>query len=567
VETAFQILGEEFLFPTRVKLTLPQTILPVQCNLKMGEAVKKLDLDKYSGVLASYILPLLPAQRLISIIPVTSTKRQPLPCYQFSMDAREKKLASNGYLKSKYPSYTSKRTLKKLFTTPSSTFSWFNKRLNAEQKQAVFRVLKGEARPTPYIVFGPPGTGKTVTVVESVLQVFAFRSDARILVATPTNSSADLIAERLVPHVPAGALARLNAFQRAEEGIPDSIKAFCFSSEDVETVRAALRHRIIVATCSTSAGIFKLGLKNPPFTHAFLDEAGHMMEPEALIPIGLTSYLTGQIVMAGDPKQLGPVLQSAVAKSYGLHESLLERLSIRDMYMRNKRRFKGNCGGGYDPALVTLLKKNYRSNVNIIKVSSDLFYHSELEAMAQKDVTDKFLGVHFLPNPDFPVVFHALKGKQCQEADSPSWFNPVEGFQAVKYLQMLYELEGVRVNPDDVGIISPYRKQVEKIRSLIETLGLERVKVGSVEEFQGREKEVIIVSTVRVASNEDGVGGQLGFMNCEKRFNVAVTRAKSLLVVVGDPDVLTQERCWEEFVNFCVENRAYKGYEMAANIA
>ncbi len=310
---------------------------------------------------------------------------------------------------------------------------------------------------------------------------------------------------------------------------------------------------------STAGSFLRLGLKTPPFTHSFLDEAGHMTEPEAMIPIGLTFIQSGQIVMAGDPKQLGPVLQSEAAKSYGLQESFLERLTKRNPYRRNMWAFAGNSSG-YDPALVTMLRKNYRSHKSIIEIPSQLFYHSELEAVSEKAVTEKFLGVKFLPNHQVPIVFHGVRGPECQDDDSPSWYNAGEAFLVVQYLKQLYELD-VSVSAESVGIIAPYRKQVEKIRDLIDSLDLERVKVGSVEEFQGREKEVILVSTVRSASAAatPGPGPRLGFMNCEKRFNVAVTRAKSLLVVVGDPDVLSSEPCWQSFLRYCIDNRACKG--------
>ena len=120
------------------------------------------------------------------------------------------------------------------------------------------------------------GTGKTVTVVEAVLQVFLLRHDSRILVTTPSNSSADLIVERLhlSEKLMVGDLARLNAFQRSEDGIPDTVKPFCFANSEVEVLRKVVRHRIVVTTCTTAGALYKLGLNFGHFSHCFIDEAG-----------------------------------------------------------------------------------------------------------------------------------------------------------------------------------------------------------------------------------------------------------------------------------------------------
>ena len=239
--------------------------------------------------------------------------------------------------------------------------SWVNKQLNPEQKNAVTRILSGEARPLPYVIYGPPGTGKTVTVVETILQVFKLRSDSRILIVTPSNSAADLIAERIhnSNHIKIGDMARLNAWQRNPDAIPDLIKPYSFVNEDLAVLGKVVRHRIVIATCSTSGQLYQLGLSEGHFTHCFIDEAGETTEPESMIPIGLlASSASSQIVLAGDPKQLGPVLQSPEAKTYGFGVSFLERLSMTKLYRRNESKFQDH--GNYDPMLVTKLIRNYR---------------------------------------------------------------------------------------------------------------------------------------------------------------------------------------------------------------
>ena len=355
--------------------------------------------------------------------------------------------------------------------------TWVNKKLNPEQKSAVVRILAGEARPLPYIIYGPPGTGKTVTVVEAILQIFLLRIDSRILVTTPSNSSADLIAERLhnSGKIIFGEMARLNAMQRPEDSIPDLIRPYCFSNSDSEVLLQVTRHRIVIATCDTSGGIYNLGLTQGHFTHCVIDEAGETTEPQSMVPIGLlgmSSENDAQIILAGDPKQLGPVLQSNIAENCGLGESFLERLSRMEIYERDESRFKDH--GNYDPVLCTKLIRNYRSHNDILSVSSDLFYDNELKAEASDSIKNAMLGCDFLPNEKCPLIFHGVRGQNIQEQDSPSWFNPAEALQVAKYLGLLLA-RGIAI--EDVGIIAPYRKQTQKLRCLLESLNLPSPKV------------------------------------------------------------------------------------------
>jgi len=149
-----------------------------------------------------------------------------------------------------------------------------------------------------------------------------------------------------------------------------------------------------------------------------------------------------------------------------------------------------------------------------------------------------------------------------REGNSPSWFNPAEVVEVVKYVQEVVSFPDITIG--DIGIITPYRKQVEKIRLLLEGVNLEGVKVGSVEEFQGQERQVIIISTVR--SNESYVTFDqrhtLGFLSNPKRFNVAITRAQSLLVIIGNPHILCMDPYWCALVQYCVAHSAYRGCEL-----
>lgn len=436
----------------------------------------------------------------------------------------------------------------------------YNPSLNERQVAAVCRILSGQCRPSPYLLFGPPGTGKTITVVEAILQVFHKIPSSRVLACTPSNSAADLIAERLHSSgfIQEGDMVRLNAIQRAQD-IPESITQYC---ADTDQLDMAAHYRIIISTCSTAGQLYSLGLRAGHITHVFVDEAGQATEPECLVAIGLAAGDDGQVVLAGDPFQLGPVLQSHVASSYGLNISLLERLINRPLYCRNEDKFADH--GCYDPLLVTKLVNNYRSHPAVLGLPSAIFYHNELMPCADAAMRESLCQWEKLPNKGFPVIFHGVQGEDLREGNSPSWFNPVEAVQVTKYLQSLRSSDKFSIKLSDIGVITPYRKQVEKIRLLLAPLGLGEVKVGSVEEFQGQERPAIIISTVR--SNDSLVGCDVrhtvGFLSNPKRFNVAITRAQALLVVIGNPHVLCQDPYWCCLIQYCVMNDAYIGCDL-----
>ncbi|XP_045410664.1 RNA helicase Mov10l1 [Lemur catta] len=371
---------------------------------------------------------------------------------------------------------------------------FFNPMLNENQQLAVRRILSGDCRPLPYVLFGPPGTGKTVTIIEAVLQVHFALPDSRILVCAPSNSAADLVCLRLHESkvLRPAAMVRVNATCRFEETIIDAIKPYCKEGEDIWK---ASRFRVIITTCSSAGLFYQIGVRVGHFTHVFVDEAGQASEPECLIPLGLISDVSGQIVLAGDPMQLGPVIKSRLAMAYGLNVSMLERLMSRPAYVRDENAF-GACGA-YNPLLVTKLVKNYRSHAALLALPSRLFYHRELEVCADPEVVTSLLGWEKLPKKGFPLVFHGVRGNEAREGRSPSWFNPAEAVQAMRYCCLLVRSVSSQVSASDIGVITPYRKQVEKIRILLRNVDLMDIKVGSVEEFQGQEHLVIIISTTQ----------------------------------------------------------------------
>ena len=435
---------------------------------------------------------------------------------------------------------------------------FYNSILNDRQRSAVTRIVGARCRPMPYVLFGPPGTGKTITVVESILQILFQCASSRILACAPSNSAVDLLATRLHDsgQIVSGMMVRLNALSRSTPP-PPSILQYCVTPDQAAI---AVMHRIVLCTCVSAGTLHTLGLAPGHFSHVFVDEAGQAAEPECLIPISLlVGSSQGQMVFAGDPMQLGPMIGSRLAGRYGLETSLLERLMERQPYKRDPRKFADH--GNFDPLVVTKLVDNYRAHGLLVRLYSEQFYDGELLERASQDKTHCLCSWDKLPKKGVPLVFHGVLGEEMREAGNPSWFNPVEVVQVIQYTQALVDNSSCSIRYSDIGIITPYRKQVEKIRILLKHVGLEDIKVGSVEEFQGQERLVIIISTVR-SSNEllsDDMKYHLGFLANPKRFNVAISRAQALLIVIGNPYLLTQDLCWHLLIKYAQDNGGYTG--------
>uniref|UniRef100_A0A8D0AQA7 RNA helicase n=1 Tax=Sander lucioperca TaxID=283035 RepID=A0A8D0AQA7_SANLU len=453
----------------------------------------------------------------------------------------------------------------------SSIILMFNCQLenNPEQHAAVQRIVAGSSKPAPHLVFGPPGTGKTITLVEAMNQ------SARILACAPSNSACDLLCERLMVHMDPHRIYRVYASSRNPNSVPKNLLKYCNWDQKQEAFvfpgkQILMKYTIIVTTLVTAGRLVSGGIPVGHFSHVFLDEGGQAVEPECVIAIaGLLSAENGQLVLAGDPKQLGPILRSPYALQYGLGLSLLERL------MRHNTLYqKSTDSGHFDTRFVTKLLRNYRSHAAILKIPNELFYENELQVFADQWEREIYCNWEHLPKKGFPLIFHGVMGKDEREANSPSFFNVSEIEVLVDYLTKLIETQGKKGLPKlsakDIGIIAPYRKQVEKIQKALKSVSalkrwsdLTELKVGSVEEFQGQERKIIIVSTVRSSINYVKMDKDfnIGFLSNEKRFNVALTRARSLLIVVGNPVILNKDPHWEKFISYCVEEQGYTGFD------
>ncbi|OJT08299.1 hypothetical protein TRAPUB_838 [Trametes pubescens] len=424
---------------------------------------------------------------------------------------------------------------------------------NAAQLQAVKSILQLRTGAAPFIVFGPPGTGKTVTMVEAIRQILRRQPNARILACAPSNSAADLLAQRLEA-LSTSELFRCNAVFRDRQSLPEDLVPYAFQRNNLFTlppVPVLQAYKVIVTTCGNASFAYNIGMSDGHFTHIFVDEAGQGSEPEVLTAIKTVATVGTHVVLSGDPKQLGPVIRSSVARELGLGKSYLERLMEMSVY---------DSQTGRGRSFVKLVN-NFRSHQAILDYPNEQFYNNELQVCGAATTINALLGSPVLVNSRWPVVFHYISGENERESTSPSYFNIDEATEVVDYIKKLLKDRQHPVRAEDIGIITPYYAQVRKIRLLLRKEHIEGAKVGSVEEFQGQERKVIIVSTVRSTRDLLSYDAKftLGFVSNPRRFNVAITRAQALLVVIGDASVLSIDPLWRAFMNYVHLHNGWRG--------
>ncbi|XP_013171065.1 PREDICTED: putative helicase mov-10-B.1 [Papilio xuthus] len=450
----------------------------------------------------------------------------------------------------------------KHYIPPADITKFYNKWIesNKEQRSAVEHIVAGTSGKAPYIVFGPPGTGKTMTIVEAIIQLVVRDSRNRIMVCTDSNMAADHIALMLFKY---NKELNINNFllrgcsrSREWSTMPQELARVSNgdSYETFHSLRNAYvsQYRVFVTTLlhaakygsEKSQAMFKLQM-----THLFIDEAAQASEPATLVPVtGLLAH-TGHLVLAGDPQQLGPVCISRDAKDRGLGLSLLQRL---------KKTFDNFYTD--DPTYITMLVKNFRSHPDILAIPNELFYENNLQALAQLDpLSEK--SILNTKGGEHAVVFHAVNSKEQRMGKAPSFYNEKELEMLKKYVRALVNVH--HVMHKDIGIIAPYVRQVYKMKEWLTSSNYKEIEVGTVESFQGKEKRVILVSTVRANCrllDYDAKYG-LGFLIDEKRYNVALTRAKAKLIIIGNPACLSRDSKWRKYMAFCTELNSYLGKE------
>ncbi|QRV83269.1 hypothetical protein RhiJN_11285 [Ceratobasidium sp. AG-Ba] len=426
---------------------------------------------------------------------------------------------------------------------------------NYEQSLAVRQILGQAAGDVPFVIFGPPGTGKTTALVEAIHQVLVTKPKSRVLVCAPSNSATDIIAMRLCKMHNPNELLRLNAPARVVDSLPPDLRRYSIVED--KKFKSPPKHelvkfRVVVSTCYYASIPRALGIENH-FTHIFVDEAGHATEPEVMVAVLQNAGPKTNIIMCGDPMQLGPIVQSKECAKLGLGKSFLDRLMKLPLYSEQDPNERY-------PKIVKLLE-NYRSHPAILRFPDVAFYKNQLEYKADPVITQSLVRFSELPQSGFPIIFHSICGHNSQEAKSPSYFNIDEATLVKHYVRALLSDRRHALKAQDIGVISPYRQQCIKIRQLLKKERHEGVDVKVTEDWQGQERRVIIVSTVRSDPElpETSAAEFLGFVSNWRRTNVAFTRAQALLIVIGHAATLELDPAWYFFLHYVHASGGWRG--------
>jgi len=422
--------------------------------------------------------------------------------------------------------------------------------LNESQMEAVSSVLQ---RPLN-LVQGPPGTGKTVTSATLVYHMTKQPNMGQILVTAPSNVAVDHLTEKIA----ATGLRVVRLASKTRETTISSIDHLClhimtplaagdeykklqrlrdeigeltdrdmkkYKALQTKTEREILQSADVI--CCTCVGAGDPRLKNFRFRQVLIDEATQAVEAEALIPICLGAK---QIVLIGDHCQLGPVVMCKAAAEAGLTQSLFERLVL--IGIRPNR-----------------LQVQYRMHPCLSEFPSNMFYEGSLqngvtETDRQLLTLPGFKGKEDFPwpEPNKPMFFYSIAGMEEISASGTSYLNRTEASHVEKIVTHLLK---IGVTPGQIGVITPYDGQKQYVSEYMRRSGslsssfYEAIEVASVDAFQGREKDFILVSCVR-SSESQGIG----FLSDPRRLNVALTRARLGIILLGNPRVLSKNALW-----------------------
>ena len=470
------------------------------------------------------------------------------------------------------------------FRDEQATDLFYPSPLNDSQLAAVRHVL---AAKDVAIIHGPPGTGKTTTLVQAILETI--RRERRVLVCAPSNTAVDLLTEKLAERgvnvIRMGNPSRVSDLllehtldaqvmnhksynemrsmrqtadqyretaskyvrhfgyeeQQHRRQLKEEARMLFQQADDLERyITEDLLESVQVIT-STLVGAANRNIRHLTYETVFIDEAAQALEPGCWIPIAKSN----RVILAGDHHQLPPTVKSAQAGA--LHETLFEKCIKRQ------------------PATARMLTVQYRMHEQIMTFSSNQFYDGRLRADAT--VAHAGLDAYDLKfAPDLPVEFLDTAGFGFQEITIPesrSTANPEEADLLLKRLAQLLEPYDPADHEDDplsIGVIAPYRAQINYLKDAIEEndelsgLLLHRqLSVGTVDSFQGQERDIIAITLTR--SNNRG---EIGFLSDIRRMNVGMTRARKKLLLVGDSSTLSAHPFFKALIEYVEQIGGYR---------
>ena len=438
---------------------------------------------------------------------------------------------------------------------PTLSFPWLNRSQNDAIQKAV------EAQEVS-IIHGPPGTGKTTTLVEAVMETL--ERETQVLVCAPSNAAVDWISEQLMRRgvnvLRIGNPLRMSdemlecSYERRYSAHPDYHELWNIRKELAAGAKGERAHRLYnrqmeleikinsdlfdearVVSCTLIGSAYRL-MERRHFSTLFIDEAAQALEPACWAAI----LKSDRVIMGGDHQQLPPTVKSPEALKGGLANTLMQK--VVELH----------------PRCVSLLTIQYRMNEDIMAFSSHWFYHGRLQAAPE--------AAHRLVSPlDTPLTwldtsensdYSGYSENSEKRNNSGSITNAQEARLVIHalrdYIEMIspQKIESERI---DFGVITPYRGQARLIRRLLKMQHYFRklkrhITVGTVDGFQGQERDVIVISLVR-----DNTEGNIGFLRDLRRMNVALTRARMKLIIVGNSKTLSRHRFYRVLIEHIKE--------------
>jgi ATP-dependent RNA/DNA helicase IGHMBP2 len=448
--------------------------------------------------------------------------------------------------------------------------------LNPSQHSAVEKIIAAQDLA---IVHGPPGTGKTTTVVQAI-KALINQGEKQILVVAPSNTAVDLLSEKLTgeglnvlrignparvsdrlmdltldskmaAHSQMAAIKKLKkqaaeyknmahkykrSFGKAER---DQRKALFDEAhkimKDVDKTEQYIIDDVVAKAqviAATLVGSNHYTIRNLKFDTVVIDEAGQALEPACWIPI----LKANKVILAGDHCQLSPTVKSAEAARNGLSTTLLEKCVA------------------LHPEAVTLLDEQYRMNEAIMGYSSKVFYQNKLKAHAS-------VAHHLLFPAD--TAFNFVDTAGCGFEEKPvgtSMANPEEAAFLFKHLEKIVTELAITYTTDTfptIAVISPYQEQIRLLRAqLLDTPALQlygnKISVNTIDSFQGQERDIVYISMTRSNTNNE-----IGFLSDIRRMNVAMTRARKKLVIIGDSSTLATLPFYADMISYAEKLDSY----------